>query len=159
MEKVSALTKDEIATIDNIIKSNGENSGQLVKVLQEIQSQLRYVPLEGQKLIADRLNVPISKVYGIVSFYNFFRLFPPGKHSVTACMGTACYVRGAKDILGEIRKKYKVEPGQTTVDRRFSLEVIRCLGCCAIGPVITVDGKVYGRMKPAKVKEVLEKYN
>jgi len=159
LEKVSALTKDEIATIDNIIKSNGENPGQLVKVLQEIQSQLRYVPLEGQKLIADRLNVPISKVYGIVSFYNFFRLFPPGKHSVTACMGTACYVRGAKGVLDEIRKEYAIEPGQTTADKKFSLEAVMCLGCCAIGPVITVDGKVYGRMNPAKVKQILEKYN
>lgn len=159
MEKASKLTKDEIITIDNIIKHDGENPEQLVKILQGIQSQLGYVPVEGQRLIADRLNVPVSKVYGIVSFYTFFRLFPPGNHSVTACMGTACYVRGAKNILGEIKKRYEVEPGQTTVDRRFSLEVIRCLGCCAIGPVITVDGKVYGRMKPAKVKEVLGKYS
>lgn len=157
MEKASELTKDEMMAIDNIIKNDGENPEQLVKILQDIQSQLGYVPVEGQRLIADRLDVPVSKVFGIVSFYNFFRLFPPGKHVVTACMGTACYVRGAKNILGEIKKRYEVEPGQTTVDRRFSLKVIRCLGCCAIGPVITVDGKVYGRMKPAKVKEVLEK--
>ena len=157
MEKASKLTKDEIITIDSIIKSNGESLGQLEKILQDIQSHLGYVPVEAQRLIADRLNVPVSKVYGIVSFYNFFRLFPPGKHSVTACMGTTCYVRGAKNILGEMKKRYEVEPGQTTVDRRFSLEVIGCLGCCAIGPVITVDGKVYGRMKAAKVKEILEK--
>jgi len=159
LEKASELTKDEIITIDSIIKSNGESPGQLVKILQDIQSHLGYVPVEGQRLIADRLDVPVSKVYGIVSFYNFFRLFPPGKHSVTLCMGTACYVRGAKSVLDEIEKKYVVKPGQTTTDRRFSLEVIRCLGCCAIGPVITVDGKVYGRMKPAKVKEILGKYN
>lgn len=159
MEKASKLTKDEIITIDNIIKNDGENPEQLVKILQGIQSQLGYVSVEGQRLIADRLNVPVSKVYGIVSFYNFFRLFPPGKHVVNICMGTACYVRGAKGVLDEIRKEYAIEPGQTTADKKFSLEAVMCLGCCAIGPVITVDNKVYGAMNPAKVKQILEKYN
>ena len=159
MKKSIELTKDEIEIIDKIIKNNGENPDYLVRILQDIQSQLGYVPIEGHRLIADKLGISISRIYGITSFYNFFKLFPPGKHSITICMGTACYVRGAKGILNEIKTKYRIEPGQTTVDRRFSLEVVRCLGCCAIGPVMTVDGKVYGRMKPAKVKEILERYN
>jgi NADH-quinone oxidoreductase subunit E len=145
--------------MDKIINDNGESPDHLVKILQDIQSELGYVPMEAQKMAADRLGVPATRIYGIVSFYNFFRLFPPGRHSINICLGTACYVKGAKDILKEVETEYGVKPGQTSDDRRFSLEVVRCLGCCAIGPVITVNGKVYGRMKTAKVKEVLGKYN
>ena len=159
MEISNELTQDELATIDNILKTNYDDPSQLVHILQEVQNILGYTPLTGQKLIAQRLRISKSKVYGIVSFYNFFRLTPPGKHTISICMGTACYVRGAQGIVDEIKIQYGIEPGETTIDKRFSLEVLRCVGCCAIGPVISVDGKIYGRMKPAKVKEVLEKYN
>jgi NADH:ubiquinone oxidoreductase subunit E len=159
LEKKDELTQEDLATINRILKDNGDDPDQVVKVLQDIQKVLGYVPLAGQRLVAQKLKIPVSRIYGIVSFYNFFRTSPPGRHSVNLCMGTACYVRGAKSILDEIRVKYEVEPEGTTADGKFSLEVLRCLGCCAIGPVISVDGEVYGRMKPAKVKEVLEKYN
>ncbi len=159
MYKDDGLLDDEMATIDRIIKENRSDPNYLVKILQEVQEILGYMPVPGQRLIAKRLGVPTSKIYGIVSFYNFFRLSPPGRHSINICMGTACYVRGANSILEEIKTRYSVEPGGTTSDRRFTLEVLRCLGCCAIGPVITVDGKVYGRMKTSKVTEILDKYN
>jgi len=159
LEIYNELTQDELATIDDILKTNYDDPSQLVHILQEVQNILGYMPLMGQKLIAQRLRISKSKVYGIVSFYNFFRLTPPGKHTISICMGTACYVRGAQGIVDEIKMQYGIEPGETTTDKRFSLEILRCLGCCAIGPVISVDGKIYGWMKPAKVKEVLEKYN
>lgn len=159
MEKENGLTQDDLTAINIILKDNGEDPDQVVKVLQDIQKVLGYVPLAGQRIVAQKLKIPVSRIHGIVSFYNFFRTAPPGRHSINLCMGTACYVRGAKSILDEIRVEYGVEPEGTTADGKFSLEVLRCLGCCAIGPVISVDGKVYGRMKPAKVKEVLEKYN
>jgi NADP-reducing hydrogenase subunit HndA len=92
--------------------------------------------------------MPVSHIYGILSFYNFFRLFPPGRHRVTVCLGTACYVKGSRNILKEITSRYELEPGQTTSDRRFSLDIVRCVGCCAIGPVMTVNDRVYGRMNP-----------
>jgi len=158
MESTSKLTKDEIAKTNEIIMDNAESPDNLMKILQDIQSKLGYVSLEAQGMVADRLGIPVSKVYGIVSFYNFFRLYPPGRHSVNVCMGTACYVRGSKNILNEIKTRYRLEPEQTTADRRFSLEIVRCIGCCAIGPVLNVDGTVYGRMKAEKVKKVLEQY-
>lgn len=159
MDKISGITKDEITKTDKIINDNGESPDHMVKILQDIQNELGYVPMEAQRMAADRLGVPVTRIYGIVSFYNFFRLFPPGRHSINVCLGTACYVKGVKDVLNKVETEYGVKTGQTTADRRFSLEVVRCLGCCAIGPVINVNGKVYGRMKTAKVKEVLEKYN
>lgn len=158
MEIYNELTQDELATIDNILKTNYDDPSQLVHILQEVQNILGYMPLMGQKLIAQRLRISKSKVYGIVSFYNFFRLTPPGKHTISVCMGTACYVRGAQGIVDEIKMQYGVEPGETTTDKRFSLEILRCLGCCAIAPVLTVDGKVYGRVKQTEVQKLLEKY-
>ena len=158
MEINDGLTQDELATIDNILKTNHDDSSQLVNILQELQNTLGYMPLMGQRLIAQRLRIPTSKVYGIVSFYNFFRLTPPGKHTISICMGTACYVRGAQGIVDEIKMQYGIEPGETTIDKRFSLEILRCLGCCAIAPVLTVDGKVYGRVKQTELQKLLEKY-
>ena len=158
MEINNGLTQDELATIDNILKTNHDDPSQLVHILQELQNILGYLPLMGQRLIAQRLRISTSKVYGIVSFYNFFRLTPPGKHTISVCMGTACYVRGAQGIVDEIKMQYGIEPGETTIDRSFSLEILRCLGCCAIAPVLTVDGKVYGRVKQTEVQKLLEKY-
>jgi NADH-quinone oxidoreductase subunit E/NADP-reducing hydrogenase subunit HndA len=97
-------------------------------------------------------------VYGIVSFYNFFKMNPPGRHQIHVCMGTACYVRGAGKLVDKIRADYGIKPGETSEDRRFSLEEVRCVGCCAIGPVLTVDGDVYGGMTPDKTPSVLKKY-
>jgi NADH:ubiquinone oxidoreductase subunit E len=154
------LTQEELSVIEGILHKQDENDSdnRLIEVLQAMQKQLGYVPLEGQKLVAERLDIPPSRIYGIVSFYNFFRLSPPGRHNINVCMGTACYVRGAQRIVDEIQIKYGVDPGCTTSDRRFSLEVIRCLGCCAIGPVITVDGTIYGKVKPSDMDKILEDY-
>ena len=158
MTNPTPLAEEELEQIENLLNCSEENPDNLVKILQAVQAKLGYVPLEGQRLIAQRLRLPLSRVYGIVSFYNFFKLFPPGRHVIRVCLGTACYVRGAKLILEEIKKQYGIEPEETTPDRKFSLEVLRCLGCCAIAPVITIDGKVYGRNNPAKVRELLKQY-
>ncbi len=156
--KDDGLIDDEMTTIDGIIKDNRNDPNYLVKILQEVQEVLGYMPVPGQRLIAKKLRIPTSKVYGIVSFYNFFRLSPPGKHTINVCMGTACYVRGAQGIVDEIKVQYGIEPGETTIDKRFSLGILRCLGCCAIAPVLTVDGKVYGRVKQKELQKLLEKY-
>ena len=158
MQQVAAPSEDETSKTLEIIENNNHDPKRLVKILQEIQAELGYVPEIAQRLTAKKTNTSVSHIYGILSFYNFFRLFPPGRHSVNVCLGTACYVRGAENILKEIRSRHEVEPGQTTSDRRFSLDFVRCVGCCAIGPVITVNGKVYGKMKPQEVKDVLGKY-
>lgn len=158
MEETRELTDEEIEKIDNILKENKESPDRLIKILQDVQGKLEYVPREAQKIVANRLKIPVSRVYGIVSFYNFFRLFPPGRHGINICLGTACYVKGGKEILDKTAVAYGIQSGQTTSDRKFSLEVIRCLGCCALAPVISVDGTVYGRNNSTKLKEILNTY-
>jgi len=158
MQQVATPPEDEISKTLQIIENKEHDPNHLVKLLQEIQSELGYVPETAQRLIARKMNTPISHIYGILSFYNFFRLFPPGRHRVTVCLGTACYVKGSRNILKDITSRYELEPGQTTSDRRFSLDIVRCVGCCAIGPVMTVNDRVYGRMKRAKVKTVLREF-
>ena len=104
------------------------------------------------------LNLPLSRVYGVVTFYSFFTLTPRGKHTVRVCLGTACYVRGGKVIAETLQKELCINEGETTPDRMFTLETIRCLGACGLGPVVVVDEDVHGRVKPSKVKEILSQY-
>ena len=158
MQKVAAPPEDETSKALEIIQNSEHDPNHLVKILQEIQAELGYVPETAQRLVAQKTNRPLSQIYGILSFYNFFRLFPPGKHRASVCLGTACYVKGSRNILKEITSRYELEPGQTTGDRRFSFDIVRCVGCCAIGPVMTVNDRVYGRMKPGNVKTVLREY-
>jgi len=158
MEQVATPPEDEISKTLQLIENKEHDPNYLVKILQEIQAELGYVPETAQRLLAKKMHMPVSRIYGILSFYNFFRLFPPGRHRVTVCLGTACYVKGSKNILREITSRYELEPGQTTNDRRFSLDIVRCVGCCAIGPVMTVNDRVYGRMKPEKVRTVLREF-
>jgi NADH:ubiquinone oxidoreductase subunit E len=157
-EVATTPPEDEISKTLQIIENKTHDSTQLVKLLQEIQSELGYVPETAQRLVAQKTNTPLSQVYGILSFYNFFRLFPPGRHQVSVCLGTACYVKGSKTILNKIKEKYKLLPGQTTEDRKFSLDTVRCLGCCALAPVVAVDNNIYARNNPTKVLEILKTY-
>lgn len=144
--------------IDQILAKYGKDTKSLVPLLQEIQCSIGYVPLDSQRRVADHLHLPVSKVYGIVSFYNYFKMNAPGRHQIHVCMGTACYVRGAGKLIDKIKADWGISPGETTVDRRFSFEEVRCVGCCAIGPVLTIDGDVYGAMTPEKIASVFEKY-
>lgn len=158
MEDTATLSDEEIQKTKDILDKNENDPKRLVKILQEIQADLGYVPAAAQRMLARRIHVSVSYIYGLVSFYNFFRLYPPGEHTVNVCLGTACYVKGSKNILNELTERYDLSPGQTTSDRKFSLDIVRCVGCCALGPVMSVDGTVYGRMKPEKVREILRKY-
>ncbi len=143
---------------NQIIAGYGKDANNLVPILQEIQRSMGYVSLDSQRRIADHLDLPVSKVYGIVSFYNFFKTNPPGRHQIHVCMGTACYVKGAGKLIDKIKADFGVDPGETSSDRRFSLEEVRCIGCCAIGPVLTIDGDVYGAMTPEKIPSVFAEY-
>jgi NADH-quinone oxidoreductase subunit E/NADP-reducing hydrogenase subunit HndA len=112
-----------------------------------------------QKRIAAGLNLPLSRVYGVVTFYSFFTMTPRGKYTVRVCLGTACYVRGGKALAETLEKQFGIKEGETTADRLFTLESVRCLGACGLGPVIVVGEDVHGRVKPGKVKEILNQYN
>ena len=148
----------DLKKVEGIINKYKGEGGALIAILQDVQAEYNYLPPDVLKSVADRLNVPLISVYGIATFYRAFSLKPRGKHLVTVCLGTACHVRGAKRILGEVQKRLNVKRGETTGDKMFTLETVNCLGCCAIGPVVVVDGEYYGQTTTAKVDPILEKY-
>lgn len=130
--------------------------GELINILHECQHIAGYLPESMQRLIAQRLNVPVSKVYGVVTFYAFFTMTPRGKYPVSVCMGTACYVRGAEKLLEEFKRVLGIDVGETTPDGKFSLDCLRCVGACGLAPVVMIGEKVYGRLNPIDVKKIVE---
>src|SRR5574344_1095158 len=144
--------KDKIAAI---CQEFGHKSGELINVLHRCQGEFGYLPEEVQCEIAHNLNMPISKVYGVVTFYSFFTMTLKGKHAISVCLVTACYVRGSEAILDELKKELKLEVGGVTEDGKFSLDCLRCVGACGLAPVMLIDEKVYGRLEPNMVKGIL----
>ncbi len=157
-ELLKEFTPEQVNQLNEIIAKYKGKPGGLIPVLEEAQVALQYLPIAVQKKIAEGLNLPLSRVYGVVTFYSFFTMTPRGKHTVRICLGTACYVRGGKALADTLKKEFGIDEGETTPDRMFTLESVRCLGACGLGPVIVVDENVHGRVKPAKVKEVLSQY-
>ena len=158
-ELLKDFTKEQVTKLDSIIAKFKGKPGGLIPVLEEAQVALEYIPISVQKRIASGLNLPLSRVYGVVTFYSFFTMTPRGKHTVRVCLGTACYVRGGKAIAETLQKELGINDGETTPDRMFTLETVRCLGACGLGPVVVVDEDIHGRLKSGKVKEVLSQYN
>jgi len=144
--------------IKNLVDKWKEKEGSLIMILHEIQNHHGYVPRELALELSGLLDVPLARIYEVITFYNFFKLTPPGKHKIAVCMGTACYLKGAPDILKEIKTILSVEEGKTTQDGNFYLDVVRCLGCCGLAPVMKIDDKVYGKVKKQEVMEILSKY-
>jgi len=152
------LRKDQIETIKEICKSFHNRGGDLINVLHKVQSTFGYLPAEVQEVVARELNVPVAKVYGVVTFYSFFTMLPKGKHPISVCTGTACYVRGAEKVLEEFKKELKAEVGETTADGKFSISCLRCVGACGLAPVVLVGDKTYGRVAPEMIKDILAEY-
>jgi NADH:ubiquinone oxidoreductase subunit E len=148
----------EANTVDSLVDKYGAKKAALIPILQDLQSDLNWLPEEVLRAVADKLGVPLMDVYGAASFYRTFSLKPRGKHIITVCVGTACHVRGGQRIVDEIGRMLDLAPGETTPDQNFTLETVNCLGCCAIGPIVVVDGEYYGEMTTRKVGSVLEKY-
>ena len=157
-ELLKEFTAEKISQLDAIITRYKGKPGGLIPVLEEAQVCLEYLPVSVQKKIARELNLPFSRVYGVVTFYSFFTMTPRGRHTIRVCLGTACYVRGGKALAKAIEKEIGVAEGETTPDRKFTFESVRCLGACGLGPVVIVDDQVHGRMKPSKIKDVLNQY-
>lgn len=130
----------------------------LISILHKVQTAYGYVPEAKIREIAKRLELPLVDVYGVVTFYKSFSLVPKGRHSITVCLGTACHVRNSPRVLQRISETLQIEPGETTIDQEFSLEAVNCLGCCALGPMVVVDGKHHGLMNSAKVDALLRNY-
>ena len=158
-ELLKEFTPEQVDQLNTIIKKHKGKPGSLIPVLEEAQVCLEYLPVSVQKKIAAGLNLPLSRVYGVVTFYSFFTMTPRGKHTVRVCLGTACYVRGGKALTDTLQKEFGVKEGETTPDRMFTLESVRCLGACGLGPVVVIDEDVHGRVKPAKIREILAQYN
>ncbi len=152
------ISQDKVNVIKDICKSFGNKSGEVINVLHQVQGKFGYLPQEVQELVALELNMPVAKVYGIVSFYSFFTMQPKGKYPIDVCLGTACYVRGAEKVLDEFKRQLNIEVGGLTADGKFSLNCLRCVGACGLAPVAMIGDKVYGRLTPDKVKEVLAEY-
>jgi len=144
--------------IDQMIDQHQGDASALIQILLEIQKENRWLPKEVLEKVSRKLQVPLSRIQHIVTFYKAFGLVPRGRHEVHICMGTACHVRGAPRVLDTVQDLIGVKPGETDSDLRFSLETVNCLGCCALGPVIEVDGKHHGKVAPAEVGDVLKKY-
>jgi NADH:ubiquinone oxidoreductase subunit E len=154
----SDITDEMWTRVDEIIADNKAIPGSIIGVLRECQDVVGWLPVELIDYISDGLNLSRSEVFGVTSFYSLFSLTPKGKHLIKVCMGTACYVKGIKEVISRIGNEYQVKEGCTTEDRRFSLEAVRCLGACGLAPVVVVDQDTYGDVKADKVIETLDKY-
>lgn len=152
------LTPEVMSRVNNVIQKYKNKMGSLIPVLTECQNILGYLPVELQEYIGYGLKIPGSTIFGVVTFYSFFTMIPRGRHVIKVCMGTACYVRGISEILNRIQTGFKLEVGNTTEDRRFSLEAVRCLGACGLAPVVVVDNDTHGGVTPDKIFEILNKY-
>ncbi len=151
-------TPEQEAQLKAVIERHKGEKGATIPVLHEAQSIYGYLPLEVQEMIADGLNVPLAEVYGIVTFYAQFSLNPKGKYQIGVCMGTACYVKGAGDILEKIKELLGIDVGECTPDGKFSLDATRCIGACGLAPVMSINEEVYGKITVDDVEGILKEY-
>jgi NADP-reducing hydrogenase subunit HndA len=152
-------TKEQEAKLDAVIAEHKGEEGALMPVLQKAQDIYGYLPIEVQEHIALGMDIPLSEVYGVASFYSQFILNPKGEYAIAVCLGTACYVKGAGLLMDKLESLIGIKNGEITADRKFSLDATRCIGACGLAPVLTVNEEVYGRLTPDMIKGILDKYN
>lgn len=145
-------------TIDQIIDKHRCAADSLIQVLLDVQSEYHWLPKSALERVAERLNVPMARIQHIATFYKAFSVVPKGRHEVHVCMGTACHVRGATRILDSVEDITGIHPGETDLELKYSLETVNCLGCCALGPVVEIDGKAHGKVTTAETPKILDKY-
>lgn len=143
--------------VKEILQKHNSEPSALIQILNNIQEEEGYLPRDAIDTVSAELNIPLSKIYGVITFYEHFKLIKPGKHIVTVCMGTACFVKGAKQLIQTIENTLGIKTGETTEDGNFSAQRVACLGCCALAPVVQIDGEVHGQMTPAKLQRLLNR--
>ncbi len=143
--------------IEDCVERWSDQEGNLIMILHEIQNRHGYVPREASLLLAKMTQVPLARIYEVLTFYNYFRLVPQGKHTITVCNGTACYLKGAARLLAELENRLGIQDGETTDDRLFHLETVRCIGCCGMSPAVVVDKKTIGKVAPTDAAGIIEK--
>lgn len=152
------LRKEAVDIIKNICGKYKNEPSPLMLVLSETQKEYGYIPLEVQEIISEELSIPVSEIYGVVTFYSFFSLTPKGRYVIGVCLGTACYVKGGQNIIDKFSELLGIKPGQTTDDGCFTLDALRCIGACGIAPALSVNGKVYPKVTLAQVKTIIDEY-
>lgn len=153
------FTQEQWYAIHRIIEKYSDKKGALIPVLEEVQEITGYLPEEIQRYISREMKIPLSRIYGVVTFYSFFTMKPRGKHQIRICLGTACHVRGSQRVVHELEDLLHIKPGECTCDRQFSLETVRCLGACGVAPVMVVDEHLHKQVKSEKVEAILNTYN
>jgi NADH:ubiquinone oxidoreductase subunit E len=151
------IPDNDLQKIDTILKKYEDEAGVLIQVLQDVNSEFNYLPEKSLRYISERLDIPLSQIYHVATFYTSFSLTPRGEHLIKVCQGTACHVRGGAKVLSEIQRILNIQPGETTSDLRFTLETVNCLGACALGPVVVIDDEYYSTTS-AKIEKLLKKY-
>ena len=150
------LSENKVNELIKLCEAYGNQPGELINILHKAQDTFGYLPREVQEIIARQLGIPVSKVYGVVTFYSFFTMTPKGEHPISVCMGTACYVRGAEKVLDEFKRVLGINVGETTSDGKYSLSSLRCVGACGLAPVVLIGEKVCGRIVPGDVEKILK---
>jgi NADH-quinone oxidoreductase subunit E len=148
----------EVTKIDSIIQEYGARESAILGILQDIQAEEKYLPKEALEYVSQKMNIPMVQVFRIATFYNALSLKPRGRHKIDVCLGTACHVRGGGKILDKVERDLRITVGETTKDKRFTLESVHCVGCCSLGPVAVVDGEVFGRLSQDKVPALLKDF-
>ena len=154
----SDISEEMLEKINAVIATHKSTPGAVITVLRECQDIVGYLPLELIDYISEGLTISRSEVFGVATFYSLFSMEPKGRHTIKCCLGTACYVKGIKEVMVRVSNQYQLEEGQTTPDRRFSLEAVRCLGACGLAPVVVVDGDTHGAVSSDKVIDIRERY-
>lgn len=149
----------DLEKIDIIIKKYNPGKEAVISILQDIQNEYHFLPREALMRVSNKLDIPLTQIYGVATFFKAFSLVPKGKHIINICLGTACHVRASKNILQKIEEELGIKNGGTTDDMQFSLETVNCLGACALGPVVVIDGEYHGHMKSSQVGRLLKKYS
>lgn len=152
------LQSSAVKQITEIVNRYKNEETPLMMILSDIQREYGYIPLEVQELVSDLTGIPVSEIYGVVTFYSLFSLTPKGKYVIGVCLGTACYVKGSQLVLDKFGELLNIKPGETTEDGLFTLDVLRCLGACAIAPAVSINGKVYSMVQTKQVQGIIDEY-
>lgn len=158
---MSSATQEDVKLpeeVQNFINEWKDAPGNLIMVLHAVQEHYGYVPRDIAMRLAKELEIPLAKIYGVITFYHFFKTEKPGRNKIAVCMGTACYLKGAADLIDEVQNLLDIDVNETTEDEEFSMEAVRCVGCCGLAPVLTVNGEVHGKVKADQIAEVLAKH-
>lgn len=155
---IQTILESNAEKVEKLIESYINKKEQLISLLQDVQAEFNYIPQDVIIRISQKLEIPLSQVFSVATFFQAFTLKPRGRHTITVCLGTTCHIKGGQRLVYKMERDYALKPGETTEDMRFSLETANCLGCCALGPVVVIDGKYESKVTPDKLDKILKKY-